>query len=471
MYPPPVETNNSLKFMDVIDSTNPKTVTLPPLKIRGWQKILLLLVGIVIITIAVIIFIPSILNLFAEDIALINDVDLQLKKVVIADSENAYFDLIKLDKAIYEPKGKSGEIIDMVSGKIWDDKLVEEIISMNSKSFEYFSEAAIKPKFQDPVVADPLNISPNIILPNMNVWRKMARLSAIRAVYLANQGRDKEAMEEVLNSVKIGQKIQESQAPLIEYLVANAMKGVGLETTQRIVASSKLSSSELAGYAQELNAFYKNEDGLINSFKAEYHMSSWMMDALASGDQDVLKEIVGEEESKNQEIAEKVKNNYYFQPNKTKLLFAEYTRAHIKSVNQPCAEIKAIEVLRLVPTNPVKLYTEENAIGRILHDIGAASLTNVSTKKCQEDFLVAATQTMIAVKAFKKDMEEYPSVLNELVPRYLASVPIDPFDGKPLKYSAPKKIVYSVGQDTNDSGGSIGDDWRQMSDPTFKLGF
>ena len=68
-------------------------------------------------------------------------------------------------------------------------------------------------------------------------------------------------------------------------------------------------------------------------------------------------------------------------------------------------------------------------------------------------------------------MEEYPSVLNELVPRYLASVPIDPFDGKPLKYSAPKKIVYSVGQDTNDSGGSIGDDWRQMSDPTFKLGF
>lgn len=457
--------------MDTTNLTDSQIVASPSAKMSGWKKIVVLLVGIVILVIVIIISIPSFLNLSAKDIPPINDADLLLKKVIVPDSENAYFDLIKLDKIIYEPEGSSNIILDMVSGKVWDEKIAEEIVSRNIQAFVIFAEAARKPKFQDPASSDPANMTPNTVLPSMNTWRKMARLSAIRAMHLFRQGKDKEAMDEALNSVKIGQKIQESQVFLIEYLVAMAMKSVGLETLHKVVASSKLSSIEFINYAKELNAFYKNENGLINSFKGEYHIGSWTMDALVSGNKEVLKEIIGEEESENSEIAKKVKNNYYFQPNKTKLLFAEYARANIRSVNQLCGEIKATEIPRLAPTNPAKLYTEENAIGKILHDVAAASLTSVSTKKCQEDLLVATTQTIIATKAFKKDTGKYPALLNELAPRYLASIPVDPFDGKPLKYSAAKKIVYSVGQDMKDSGGSIGDDWRQMSDPTFKLGF
>lgn len=446
------------------------TATPPPEK-RKWKKIILIIVGVIVLLIAVIIFLPSFLNLFAKDIAPINDSDLLLKKVSISESENAYFDLIKLDSIIYEPEGKSSVVLDMAAGKTWDEKVAEEVVSRNTQAFEYFAEAARKPKFQNPAFADPANITPNIVLPSMDTWRRMARLSAIRAMYLAKQGKDKEAMDEALNSVSIGQKIQESQATLIEYLVAIAMKGVGLETVQRIVVSSKLNSAELSSYTQELNAFYKNEDGLINSFKGEYRMQSWTMDALASGNKEALKKIVGEEESGSPEIVEKVKNNYYFQPNKTKLLFAEYTRANIKSANQPCGEIKATEVQRIAPLNPAKLYMEENVIGKILHDVVAVSLTSVSTKKCEEDLLVAATQAILAIKAFKNDNGNYPALISELVPRYLSSVSVDPFDGESLKYSTGKRIIYSVGQDMQDSGGSTGDDWRKMTDPTFKIGF
>lgn len=448
----------------------PSLVTATPKK-KKWKKVILIIIGVAVLLIAVIIFLPSFLNFFAKDIPPINDSDILLKKVNVPDNQNAYFNLIKLDKIIYEPEEKSELVINMATGKAWDETVAEEIVSRNVEAFGHFAEAARKPRFQDPASADPANISPNTVLPSMNTWRRVARLSAIRAMHLANQGKDKEAMEEALNSVKIGQKIQESQAPLIEYLVAIAMKDVGLEAIQRTVSSSKLSSAELTNYAQELNAFYKNEDGLINSFKGEYHMQFWTMDALASGNKEALQEVVGEEESENPEISEKIKNNYYFQPNKTKLLFAEYTRANIKSANQPCGEIKATEVPRLAPTNPAKLYTEENAIGKILHDVVAASLTSVSTKKCEEDLLVAATQAIVAIKAYKNDVGSYPATLNDLIPRYLSSVPVDSFDGKALKYSSAKKIVYSVGQDLQDSSGSTGDDWRKMPDPTFKIGF
>ena len=44
--------------------------------------------------------------------------------------------------------------------------------------------------------------------------------------------------------------------------------------------------------------------------------------------------------------------------------------------------------------------------------------------------------------------------LESLVPKYINSIPLDPYDGQPFKYSKSKAIVYSVGKDLKDSGGS-----------------
>lgn len=430
-------------------------------KKKKWKKIVLITISVIVILIVGLLSLPQFLDLFAKDIASINDSDLQLQKVSVADSDNAYFDLIKLSGVIYEPKDKSQAIIDMLAGKTWDNQVAEDVVSKNSQAFIYFAEAARKLKYQNPKSADPAKITSNMVLAPMNSWKQMARLSAIRAMYLAKQGKDKEALDEALNSVIVGQKIQNSQATLIEYLVAIAMKNVGLETVQKIIPSSKLTSSELKQYAQGLDKFYKNEDGLIMAFKSEYHGLSWIIDSIVSGDIEGL----------NPEVAKKIKNDYYFQPNRTKLLFAEYVRANIKSVNDSCGEIEVTEVKPLVPTNFAKLYIEENAIGKILYDTISIILAGSNTRKCEEDLLVGATQTIIAIKAFKNDTNDYPTSLNELVPNYLSSVPRDPFDGKLLKYSATKKILYSVGEDLQDSGGSTGDDWRRMTDPTFILNF
>lgn len=439
-------------------------------KKRRWKKIVSIVMGIIVFLFILINFLPYILGLFSNDILPIDDSDLRLQKISILDKDNGYFDLIKLDNVIYEPAEKLKVILDIVAGKTWDDNFIKEIISRNEQAFEYFTEVARKPKFQYPIYADLSKITLKTPLPPMKSWRQMAQLSAIRALYLVRQGKDKEAMEEALNAARIGQKIQDSQAPLIAYLVGKAMKIVGMETVQKIIVSLKLSSVELNKYNQELNMFYKNEDGLINFFKREYYMQTRTMDALAGKDEEVRKEIVGEEEFKNL-VGKKVKNNYYFRPNKTKLLFANDARANIKNANKPCGKIRAIEKQRLAPTNPIKFYTKENAIGEILYDLMAVNLSIMSTKKCEEDILIGATQSIIAIKAYKNDTNNYPASLDELVPNYLSSVPQDPFDGKSLKYSAAKKILYSVGQDMRDLGGSAGDDWHKMPNPTFKINF
>jgi len=53
----------------------------------------------------------------------------------------------------------------------------------------------------------------------------------------------------------------------------------------------------------------------------------------------------------------------------------------------------------------------------------------------------------VAVEEFSADTGRPPASLAELVPKYLAAVPIDPFNGQPLKYrlSADSYTIYSVG--------------------------
>ena len=69
-----------------------------------------------------------------------------------------------------------------------------------------------------------------------------------------------------------------------------------------------------------------------------------------------------------------------------------------------------------------------------------------------EKFSLRATETILALKAYKLEKGKSPSNLSDLVPTYLSQMPIDPFDGKPLRYSREKMLIYCVGKDLQDSG-------------------
>jgi hypothetical protein len=87
---------------------------------------------------------------------------------------------------------------------------------------------------------------------------------------------------------------------------------------------------------------------------------------------------------------------------------------------------------------------------------------------------IRTAQTAIAIERFRHSHKgELPSDLNELVPTYLASVPSDPFDGQPLRFKRLTKgyVVYSIGSDLRDDGGSEGDPNKRTAakDITFIL--
>ncbi len=73
----------------------------------------------------------------------------------------------------------------------------------------------------------------------------------------------------------------------------------------------------------------------------------------------------------------------------------------------------------------------------------------------------AAVETVCALKQYKRAHGSYPADLEAMVPALLPAIPIDPFNGKPLRYklagegSGATPLLYSVGVDGVDDGGTF----------------
>ncbi|HLJ96094.1 MAG TPA: ABC transporter permease subunit [Gemmataceae bacterium] len=68
-----------------------------------------------------------------------------------------------------------------------------------------------------------------------------------------------------------------------------------------------------------------------------------------------------------------------------------------------------------------------------------------------------STLTALAAERYRCTHGDWPTGLTALVPEYLVDVPLDPYDGQPLRYSrlADGVVVYSVGPDGTDNGGKL----------------
>jgi hypothetical protein len=64
-------------------------------------------------------------------------------------------------------------------------------------------------------------------------------------------------------------------------------------------------------------------------------------------------------------------------------------------------------------------------------------------------------QVALAAERYRQKRGNWPQSLADLVPKHLSAVPLDPFDGKPLRYRRTDTgaIIYSTGEDAHDDGG------------------
>jgi hypothetical protein len=103
-------------------------------------------------------------------------------------------------------------------------------------------------------------------------------------------------------------------------------------------------------------------------------------------------------------------------------------------------------------TDSITSYPPTLIVSRLTFISVASALTQILETQALTELTIAA----IALERYASTEIGHPSTLEELVPEYLASVPIDPFDGRPVRYQASTSgafSLYSVGINGSDDQG------------------
>lgn len=102
------------------------------------------------------------------------------------------------------------------------------------------------------------------------------------------------------------------------------------------------------------------------------------------------------------------------------------------------------------------------------------ALSNAITNDVKNFAYLRTSIAAIAVERFRLAHGQLPENLDELVPQFISAVPIDPFDGQPLRYHRLAKgyVIYSIGSDGHDDGGlEKPANWKSGDKTTFDITF
>jgi hypothetical protein len=387
----------------------------------------------------------------SRDIPPVNDSYLRLSKIEIPKSENAFYEFMRAHDESRLP-ADTKVLSDLLKNR--DYKAIGVILKQNERVFPIIEKALKLPVFQSPQLQDPSKVNFNTKFSEYTKLRKLAHLCIVKADYLFEKGKEKEAFDWILKGMKIGQMIEESPRPLlVTYLVGVACKEIGLKEIRKLVSKTNLPPEELKFYAEAILDFEPSDEAFIQGVKMEY--------ALA---ENFLRKI--EEASKARSIYEKIKKEEgwdksfdflvrhlgepYYLPNETRLIYVEKLRRLISYAKKLYKDAD-VSSLELPPPRGFILF-RRNLAGKAWIAILMPIYPNTLYRHFTLKFSNRATAILLALKAYKREKGHLPESLSELVPKYLSKIPIDPFDGQPLRYLREGKVIYCVGRILRDLG-------------------
>jgi len=397
---------------------------------KWFQKIGLGLFGFVILAL-VFIFIRSTYN-----------GRVKLERANIPAGANAYDVLQTATNHLWWPDDKWRSLSELAFDTNWDGSLAAMVLATNREALAAWDAAVKLPDLQVPEVSSFADL-----LPYLADWKKFAQLAQVRENVLLHDGKDQEAFNQVVNEIQIGRRMQDSRGALIVYLVGSAVENMGLNQLRRWAGKIHLTPSQLKDYSRQIEPAPGAEAAAFaNAIKSEYRVDINTLNAMRQG------------EFTNADTGESFPRHGMVWPifdfKQSRALFA---KGSLTLVNAAPKYYKDIDSSELESRPGISsLLLSGNPIGEILYSMLMPALVHTLEKKSNLDVQVRATQTILALRAYQLTHGNLPADLNALVPEFLDVVPVDDFDGQPLRYSPDRKIVYSVGQNLKDDGGNEG---------------
>jgi len=410
------------------------------------------------------------------------DADLRITREAIPDEENAFTCFVEAGNAVVWPHDANilPGSTDCPEDRLlhddvaWDDALAQKTLEANRRALDLWDQGLARPRLQVPEITRMEESMPYTL-----GWLALVGPISLRSRYLAQTGHAKEAYEEAIKLVTFGHRLQGADSCLFTWAVGTFAKMTGLKRLHLLAAEVPLPPERLRAYGDRLASLGTNTTDMADALRMEYRMFCNAVDDLSTGatsgpgtpSSDLYQFL------RNDWLDIAIHSPYHLKPNRTKAIAAAYYRSLIEQTSKTALEAQShlrrlrldLDRRRAHLSSTVRLFTPNSAGEGIF--LGVLSLAPTKDHYRHYDNTdIAATRLVLALRAFEAKNGHLPETLDELVPDFIDAVPLDDFDGKPLRWSKERKILYSVGNNLVDDGG---DDERDLlgdpKDPVFRL--
>ena len=401
-----------------------------------------------------------------RDIPPVSDAHLLRVPVVIAAEQNAYTYYSRAAEHLACPK-EDKWFARMSDADAAGEADVRATLEKNAKVFALIARGNRCARCVTPPMA-----TFDAPVPYLRAWRMMAHLMVLKAVHHAVRGEPGEAVAAAREHLGFAALVEADAGSLIHYLVALVMRRMATDTIADLVRRGALPGPRLAELQRALEDNPPSTQGFVLAMKTEYELTGGCVDAMRSG----RASPAGGPVAGGGTWQAGLMTRLMLLPNRTKNLLVKSCTELIDHVDRPYAETRM--------TDFEAYFKRQQALARSAGGIARFVTPNLSgltlcgllipahqplvKSRCTAEAAHSATRTLIALHRFRIKTGAFPETLDALVPDYLSAVQRDPYDGKPLRYSREKGVVYSVGVDLEDSGGVSDGPTGENADATHK---
>jgi len=296
----------------------------------------------------------------------------------------------------------------------------------------------------DPQARYPLDFSAGfgMLLPHLPCFKRAMRLFEAEMLRQSARGRTAEAIAAVLGAERVRATLE--QEPIfISKLVTLAGAEILVRDIQYLANAHRLTVDELKAL-RSVTRSSRLEESLAQGLAAERVFGIAVFE-----DPSQLGFVGGGGAQPNalgRSVLETLKLGGVF--SRDRAYYLDQMSNYIHAAEQPFPLRWQLGKATSDNLAPKKYYI----ISRML----MPSLGRAFTRHAEGVARLRGAQAALAVEAFRRENSESPPAsLQTLAPKYLPSVPADPFDGNPLRYRAWADgfVVYSLGSDQVDNGG------------------
>lgn len=360
--------------------------------------------------------------------------------------------------------------------------LIAAWLKANEVPLLLVTAATERPRYFSPLAnadANPDGGMIEVLLPGVQKSRELGRAMVARAMWELAEGSQVDAWRDLMTMHRLARLV--GQGPtLIEFLTGLAIESMAINAELRFLAETKPSAKMLAMYRKQLDRLPPRA---LVADKVNVGERACVLDCahrMARGQMN-LKEIadglddIGKKDSLIGKLAEglifqtvdwdvvlKSANQWFdrLEEISRKPNYLERTAA-MQKLDE---EVKKLAEQRRGPMALLPLLGGRPAITQAMADtlisLMLPSVTQVYRSEGQAIQRMHHLELAFALAAWRSEHDSYPESLEKLAPKYIAEIPIDLFNGQPLKYDRVGEgyRFYSVGRNEKDDEGRTFDE-------------